>query len=179
MQIINRIETERLVLRRWNQNDAEVFAAINQDEKVIEFLRGAMSLKDCQEFIAETNRRIEKFGFGLWAAEVKEAKELIGFVGLHIPDFESHFTPCVEIGWRLAFKHWGKGYATEAAKEVLKVGFENFDLKEIVAITALQNFRSMKVMEKIGMKRDLSGDFNHPKLPLDHKLSRHALCKIT
>ena len=155
MQIINRIETERLVLRRWNQNDAEVFAAINQDEKVIEFLRGAMSLKDCQEFIAETNRRIEKFGFGLWAAEVKEAKELIGFVGLHIPDFESHFTPCVEIG------------------------FENFDLKEIVAITALQNFRSMKVMEKIGMKRDLSGDFNHPKLPLDHKLSRHALYKIT
>ena len=95
-----------------------------------------MSLKDCQEFIAETNRRIEKFGFGLWAAEVKEAKELIGFVGLHIPDFESHFTPCVEIGWRLAFKHWGKGYATEAAKEVLKVGF-------------------------------------------DHKLSRHALYKIT
>jgi len=84
MQIINRIETERLVLRRWNQNDAEVFAAINQDEKVIEFLRSAMILKDFHDFIAETNRRIEKFGFGLWAAEAKEAKELIGFVGLHI-----------------------------------------------------------------------------------------------
>ncbi len=105
-------------MRSWNQNDAEVFAAINQDEKVIEFLRSAMSLKDCHDFIAETNCHIEKFGFSLWAAEFKEAKELIGFVGLRIPDFESHFTPCVEIGWRLAFKHWGKGYATESSKSI-------------------------------------------------------------
>ena len=100
--------------------------------------------------------------------------EFIGFVGFGIPNFESHFTPCVEIGWRLSFKHWGKGYATEAAKMALKIGFENFDLKEIVSFTAMQNLRSIAVMQKIGMTRDKNGDFNHPKLPNNHRLSRHV-----
>jgi RimJ/RimL family protein N-acetyltransferase len=98
---------------------------------------------------------------------------------LHVPDFESHFTPCVEIGWRLAYEHWGKGYATEAAQEVLKVAFGKCGLSEVVSFTALQNSRSMKVMEKIGMKHDQSGDFNHPKLPLDHHLSKHVLYRVS
>jgi len=179
MQIIKNIETERLILRQWRADDAEVFALINQDEKVIEFLRGPMSLNDSQEFITRTNNFINQHGFGLWAATIKETAELIGFVGLHIPDFESHFTPCVEIGWRLASQQWGKGYATEAAREVLKIGFENFGLKEIVAITVTKNIRSRNVMEKIGMTRDENGDFNHPKLPLDHPSVRHVLYRIT
>ena len=137
-------------------------------------------LKESQDFIARINQLIIKNGFGLWAATIKETGELIGFVGLHIPDFESHFTPCVEIGWRLGFKHWGKVYAVEAAKASLKIGFENFGLKEIVAITTVKNLRSIAVMEKIGMKRDLDldGDFSHPKLPLDHANSKHVLYKI-
>ncbi len=175
---MDQIKTERLILRAWQEEDAEIFAAINQDPRVIEFLRGSMSLKESQDFIAETNRRIAKWGFGLWATTIKETGELIGFVGLNIPDFESHFTPCVEIGWRLASQHWGKGYATEAARAVLKAGFKNFGLKEIVSFTALQNLRSEAVMKKIGMKRDLDGDFTHPKLALDHPLSLHMLYRL-
>ncbi|MBU6339700.1 MAG: GNAT family N-acetyltransferase [Rickettsiales bacterium] len=175
MQIINQIETNRLVLRQWKNDDAEKFAQMNQDERVIEFLRAPMSLKDCQNFITKVEKHFELNGFGLWAVELKDSKEFIGFVGLNIPDFESHFTPCVEIGWRLAYEYWGKGYATEAAREVLKIAFEKLNLNEIVAFTAENNFRSISVMEKIGMKRDFEGDFNHPKLPLNHKLSKHIL----
>jgi len=176
---IKKIKTERLILRKWHEDDAEVFAAINQDEKVIEFLRGTMTLKDSQDFITRTNNFIDQHGFGLWAATIKETGELIGFVGLHIPDFESHFTPCVEIGWRLDSQHWGKGYATEGARAVLKIGFENFGLKEIVAITVTKNIRSRNVMEKIGMKYDKNGDFKHPKLPLDHPSSEHVLYRVS
>ncbi|NBV06842.1 MAG: N-acetyltransferase [Proteobacteria bacterium] len=176
---MDRIETERLILRLWKSEDAEVFAAINQDQRVIEFLRGSMSIKESQDFIVRINQLISKNGFGFWATTIKETDELIGFVGLHIPDFESHFTPCVEIGWRLGFKYWGKGYAVEAAKASLKIGFENFGLKEIVSFTTIKNSRSIAVMEKIGMKRDLKGDFSHPKLPLDHPNSKHVLYKIS
>ena len=174
-----KITTERLILRPWQDADVLAFAAINQDKKVIEFLRGPLSLEECQNFIAKANNHITKHGFGLWAVEVKDTKEMIGFVGLNIPDFESHFTPCVEIGWRLSSQSWGKGYATEAAKVVLEIGFKNFQLKEIVAFTVPQNLRSISVMEKIGMKRDLEGDFFHPKLALDHPLSQHVLYRMT
>ncbi len=179
MQIVDRIETERLILRQWQEGDAEVFAAINQDLKVIEFLLGPMSLKDSQDFIAKANNHFREFGFGLWATTIKATGELIGFVGLNVPDFESHFTPCVEIGWRLVSQHWGKGYATEAARAVLRIGFENFGLKEIVSFTTLQNLRSEAVMKKIGMQRDLKDNFFHPKLSLDHPLSKHMLYRIS
>ncbi|MBP7710100.1 MAG: GNAT family N-acetyltransferase [Rickettsiales bacterium] len=175
MQII----TDRLILRLWRKEDAAAFAAINQDAKVIEFLRGPLSLEDCQDFISHANAHFAKHGFGLWAATLRETGEVIGFVGLNVPDFESHFTPCVEIGWRLASQHWGKGYATEAAKAALEIGFKNFDLKEIVAFTVPQNLRSIAVMEKLKMKRDLAGDFAHPKLALDHPLSQHILYRIS
>ena len=179
MQILEIIETERLILRMWRESDAEIFAAINQDEKVIEFLPGSLSLFDAQNFIAGANSHFKKYGFGLWAATLKETKELIGFVGLNVPDFESNFMPCVEIGWRLSSKHWKKGYAHEAAMEVLLVGFKNFHLKEIVSFTVPQNLRSIAVMEKIGMKRDFAGNFNHPKLSKDHHLSQHILYRIS
>ena len=172
-------ETERLVFRKWRGEDASAFAAINQDEKVIEFLRGSMSLKECEDFISETNRRIKKYGFGLWAVELKENGELIGFIGFNIPDFEAPFMPAVEIGWRLSSQHWGKGYATEGARAVLKIGFKKFLLKEIVAFTAEKNLRSIAVMGRLGMIRDIAGDFNHPKLPLNHLLSRHILYRIS
>jgi RimJ/RimL family protein N-acetyltransferase len=103
------METERLILRKWCEADIEPYCHINQDPKVIEFLRGSMTRKECEDFITEINRRIDKLGFGLWAVELKETQELIGFVGLHIPDFEAHFMPTVEIGWRLGSKYWGKG----------------------------------------------------------------------
>ena len=98
---------------------------------------------------------------------------------MSIPEFITHFTPCVEIGWRLSSQAWNKGYATEAAKAVLKVGFEQFKLQEIVSFTVPENKRSMRVMTKIGMKRDLNRDFDHPKVPDNHPLKRHVLYRIT
>jgi RimJ/RimL family protein N-acetyltransferase len=178
MNSVKIIETARLILRPWIGADAEVLAKINQDKKVIEFLPGAMSLEEAKNFIDKINNHITKHGFGLWAAELKDGGELIGFIGLNIPDFQSHFTPCVEIGWRLSSKYWGKGYATEGAKAALKFGFEKLKLKEIVAFTVPKNLRSIAVMERLGMKRDLSGDFNHPKLSFDHDLSRHILYRL-
>jgi len=178
----NYIETERLILRSWTDADLEPYHKINNDEKVIEFLRGpmslAMSLEDCKNFITETNRRIKKWGFGLWAATLKDSEELIGFIGLNIPDFETNFTPCVEIGWRLGSQHWGHGLATEGAKAALKFAFEEMNLKEVVAFTVPKNLRSIAVMKKIGMEHDVNGDFDHPKLPNNHRLSRHVLYRI-
>ncbi len=175
----NFFETKRLILRPWLESDIEPFYKINQNPKVIEFLAGAMSLEEIKNFISDVNIHIEKRGFGLWAVELKESHELIGFTGLKYQDFAAHFTPCIEIGWRLDSKYWGNGYATEAASEALKIGFQKFNLKEIVSFTVPQNLRSQAVMKKLGMERDFNGDFNHSKLPINHHLSKHILYRIS
>jgi ribosomal-protein-alanine N-acetyltransferase len=120
----------------------------------------------------------EKHGFGPWAVEAKDNGSLVGFVGLMVPSFEARFTPCVEIGWRLAFDYWGLGLATEAAREVLRRGFDQFGLKEIVSFTASANVRSRRVMEKLGMTRDPSDDFDHPRVPANNPLRRHVLYRL-
>ena len=102
----------------------------------------------------------------------------IGFIGLSIPQFEAHFTPCVEIGWRLARAEWGKGYASEGARAALAFGFERLGLAEIVSFTAVSNLRSRRVMERIGMQRRAAEDFDHPNLPEGHPLRRHVLYRI-
>jgi ribosomal-protein-alanine N-acetyltransferase len=174
------IETPRLLLRTWHEEDAKPFAGINQDPKVIEFLRDdPMSLEEAQEFIRFTNEQINTRGFGWLAATLKDTHELIGFIGLHIPGFEAEITPCIEIGWRLAQKHWGKGYASEGANALLELGFNKFSLDEIVSFTAKDNIRSAQVMERIGMTRDFNGDFDHPKLPPGHRIRRHIVYRIS
>jgi RimJ/RimL family protein N-acetyltransferase len=115
----------------------------------------------------------------LWALEVKGGAAFIGYTGLGIPSFQAHFTPCVEIGWRLGFDHWGKGYATEAAKAVLHHAFTRLEIAEIVSITVPKNLRSRAVMKKIRMTRDLNGDFDYPGLPPEHPLSRHVVYRIS
>jgi len=172
MQII---ETQRLLFRTWEDEDAGVFARINQDPKVIEFLRGPMTLMEAQNFIRANNQCFEKDKRCLFATVIKETNELIGFIGLSSPNFAAHFTPCVEIGWRLVSTQWGQGYATEGAEAVLHYGFTESGLNEIVSFTVPANLRSVRVMEKIGMQRDVKGDFAHPKLPADHRLSQHIL----
>ena len=176
---MNVIDTERLILRTWQKKDAFDYFQINQDEKVIEFLRGPLTQSQVKDFMEHSNKQLEERGYTLWAVELKATGELIGFVGLNYTDWPAHFTPAVEIGWRLGSQYWGKGYAREAAAAVLNFGFEQCDLKEIVSFTVPANVRSIRVMENIGMKRDLSGDFAHPKLPTDHPLSLHVLYRIS
>lgn len=173
------IETARLILRTWKNDDAEAYFQINQDPKVIEFLRGRLTIEQVNDFILAANSHNNKHGYTLWAVELKETGELIGFIGLNYTDWESHFTPAVEVGWRLGSQFWGKGYATEGAKASLYYGFEQCGLKEIVSFTVPANLRSIRVMEKIGLKRDLNGDFSHPKLATDHPLSQHILYHLS
>jgi len=173
------IETERLILRTWRKEDAEAYFQINQDPRVIEFVLGLSTLKQINDFMNMVNNHQDKHGYTVWAAELKETGELIGSIGLYSIDWESHFTPAVEVMWRLGSEQWGKGYATEGAKASLDYGFKQCDLKEIVSFTVPANIRSIRVMEKIRLKRDLNGDFAHPKLAADHPLSQHILYRLS
>jgi len=124
------------------------------------------------------NKLNDEYGYTFWAVELKETGELIGFVGLKYVDLGLDFTPAVEIGWRLGSQFWGKGYATEGAKAALDYGFNKLGLKEIISFTVPANKSSINVMKKIGMQRDLDGDFAHPKLAAGHPLSKHVLYRI-
>lgn len=172
-------ETNRLILRQWKKSDVEPFAKINQDPRVLECLPAPLTLEETKNWVEQIQQRFQQYGFGLWAVELKETGNFIGYVGLNVPQFEAHFTPCVEIGWRLGSEYWGFGYATEAANAVLEIGFNQYGLKEIVSFTTAGNQRSMRVMEKIGMVRDPGGDFHHPKLSLESPLSLHVLYRKT
>lgn len=172
------IETDRLILRSWKKEDAAVYFEINRDEKVIEFLPSSLTIEQVNDFISAMNLQQEKRGYSLWAVELKDGGEFIGFIGLNYLDWKIPFAPAIEIGWRLASKYWGKGYAPEGAKAALDFAFNKIGVDEIVAITVPANQRSQRVMEKIGMKRDVNGDFRHPKLAADHVLSQHVLYRI-
>ena len=169
------IETERLVLRRWRADDREAFAALNTHPQVLEFLPRALTRAESDAMIARIEAHIERHGFGFWAAEVPRVTPFVGFVGLAVPRFEAHFTPCVEIGWRLAPELWGRGYAAEGARGVLGFAFDELVLEEVVAYTAPENTASRRVMEKIGMSHDPAEDFDHPLLPEGDRLQRMVL----
>lgn len=173
------LETKRLILRKCNiDNDLKEWSYIISDPKVMEYFPSLGDEKMAAQFIERANENMGKNGYGLFACELKETSEMIGFVGISIPSFEANFTPCVEISWRLSSDHWGKGLAVEAALACLNLGFETYHINEIVAFTAVNNLRSRRVMEKIGMKHDALNDFNHPNLPPDHPLSLHVLYRI-
>lgn len=173
------LQTERLLLRRWQESDYEPFAALNADPEVMRHFPKTLSPEETRALIQRIENRFEEDSFGLWAVEVTDSGEFIGFVGLWRPTFEAHFTPCVEIGWRLARHSWGNGFAPEAAREVLKYAFDNIGLDEIVAMTAVPNKNSMRVMEKIGMIRDPQDNFKHPFLEDGHPLQEHVLYRIS
>lgn len=172
------IESERLFLRRWKPSDHEPFHQMNSDSDVMRFLPKLLSREESDATIARIEEHFEKSGFGWWALEKKETGEFIGFTGLYVPKFEAHFTPCVEVGWRLAKAHWKNGYATEAAKAALDFGFSKIGLQEIVSITVPANRPSIAVMERLGMNRKPSEDFDHPRLPMGHELRRHVLYRL-
>jgi len=172
------IETQRLLLRRWRQDDIPVFTELSAEPAVIEFLPGAMTTAQVEAFIRSHNAMCDRHRTCYFAAEVKETGELAGFIGLKYQDFDQPFAPCFELGWRLASRYWGKGYATEGARAAMQHGFDVLGLEEIVSFTVPENTRSRNVMERLGMHRDEAGDFAHPALPADHRLSQHVLYRI-
>ncbi len=166
----------RLSLRAWRSDDLDAFAALNADPRVMQFFPSALSRDESAQLIDRMQAHIDRCGWGLWAVDVEG--RCIGFTGLSRPRFEAHFTPCVEIGWRLARGAWGNGYATEAAQLALAFGFIELQLTELVSFTALINQRSQRVMERLGMRRSGADDFDHPALP-GHRLQRHVLYRLS
>ncbi len=168
--------TERLILRQWKQSDREPFAALNANPEVMRHFPKTRTREESDGMAKAIEQLIAENGWGFWAVEEKSSEVFIGFVGLNIPGYELPFSPVIEIGWRLDNAFWGKGYAPEAARKALEVGFEQFGMKEIVAFTALDNVPSQRVMEKIGMQR--GEEFDHPLLEEGHPLRRHVVYRI-
>ena len=174
------LETERLILRQWRNDDYIPYAKLNADPSVMRFFPSTLSEQESNEQADRIKSLINNNGYGFWAVELKSCGKFIGFVGLHKQDEHSGIpnSPLIEIGWRLSTEYWGLGYAPEAAKVALAFAFEKLSLREVYAFTALPNEPSQRVMTKIGMD-NINQDFNHPKLPPGHVLERHCLYKIT
>jgi RimJ/RimL family protein N-acetyltransferase len=173
------IWTDRLLLRAWEKRDRAPFAALNSDPRVMEFMPGCLSPVQSDELADSIEDHFRKHGFGPYAVELRRQQTFIGFVGLSIPGFQAHFTPCVEIGWRLSADQWGQGLATEGAAAVVRHAFGDLGLSSLVSFTVPANVRSRRVMEKIGMTYDPSDDFDHPNLPEGHPLRRHVLYRLS
>lgn len=171
------LETQRLILRTWTKADVAPMAKINMDQQVMEHFPGLINLEQTKALIQKINNHYDKYGYTLYAVELKSSGEFIGFVGLFKPSFDAHFTPATEIGWRLSSQHWRQGYATEAATAVLEYAFKVHKLDEVVSFTVVNNLASRRVMEKIGLKYNPKDDFNHPNIK-DPQLVHHVLYRL-
>ena len=169
------LRTARLLLRRWRPADRPVFAALNADPRVMEHFPSVLTRDESDALADLIDLHFERHGFGLWAVEIPGTAPFAGFIGLSVPAFAAPFTPCVEIGWRMAAEHWGHGYAVEGARAVLARAFGELGLDEVVSFTVAGNVRSRRVMEKIGMTHDPADDFDHPSVLGS---GRHVLYKI-
>lgn len=172
------IVTERLLLRRWRAEDSKPFAAINADPRVMELLPSTLGRAESDAYITSIEQSFEQRGYGLWALELRSSGELIGLTGLNSVAFDAHFTPAVEIGWRLARSAWGNGYATEAAEATLRFAFAELGLGALVSMTSKLNVRSQAVMRRLGMSRDTVDDFIHP-LARREELREHVLYRLS
>ncbi len=172
------IETPRLVLRSWRDADLEPWYAMNADPRVMEFFPSLYTREDAERTMAKMREYLERDGYGWWVLERKEDASFAGVIALQTVPFEAPFTPATEVGWRLAHAYWGSGYATEGARAALDFAFNERKLDEVVAMTALSNVRSQKVMERLGMTHDPRDDFDHPLIEAGHRLNRHVLYRV-
>ena len=152
---------------------------LNADPRVMERFESPLSREESDTFANRIEEKFDKHGFGFWAVEVPGVVTFAGFIGLNVPYFETPFTPCVEIGWRLSADYWNRVCATEGARAALRFGFDDLQLDEIVAFTVPSNVRSRRVMEEIAMVRDPAEDFDHPLVAEGHPLRRHVLYRIS
>ncbi len=172
------LQTDRLQLRRWLPADRAPFARMSGDSAVMEFYPALLSREESDAMVDRIETHFALHDFGPWACELRATGEFIGYVGLVVPRFITAFTPCVEIGWRLAAPYWGRGLATEGARAAVQYGFTTLGLDEIVSFTVPTNVRSRRIMEKLGMTRDPADDFEHPLLPEGHALRHHVLYRL-
>ena len=171
------LTTRRLMLRHWCEEDLAPFAALNGDPEVRRYFPDPLTRAQSDEFARFVQGLLSVHGWGLWAVEVRGGAPFIGFVGLNRPRFDAHFTPAIEVGWRLDRTYWGHGYATEAAAAALTFAFGELKCPEVVSFTSLVNRRSLRVMRRLGMSHDPADDFDHPAVPAG-PLRRHALYRM-
>jgi RimJ/RimL family protein N-acetyltransferase len=171
--------TPRLILRTWTLADLVPFARMNADPHVMRHFPAPLTQAESDAFAHRIEEHYRRYGFTLYATELRDTSDFIGYIGLLTVPFEAAFTPAVEIGWRLAAAYWNQGLATEGARAVARHAFDTLGLEEIVSFTVPDNMASRRVMEKIGMRRDETGDFDHPRLPTGHRLRRHVLYRRT
>lgn len=176
--MIPELRGTRVLLRAWKDSDLAPFSAMNADPEVMQHFPAILSRSESDQFVARIPEYFEQHGFGLWALEIPGEFPFAGFVGLLRVSFDAHFTPAVEIAWRLTRSAWGKSYATEAAQCVLKYAFEVEQLQEVVSFTVPANLRSQAVMQRLSMHTKAEDNFEHPKLPSGHPLREHVLYKL-
>jgi len=174
MARIIQLQTERLLLRQWKEEDLAPFAKMNADPEVMKYYPSTLTTNESNQLADQLREIIQSRGWGLWALELKASGEFIGYTGLHDIDDQLPFAPGIEIGWRLSKEFWGKGYATEAAKEVLRFALISLQQEKIFSFTSMANNRSVSLMERIGMK-DTDSNFDHPSLSNNKKLAEHVL----
>jgi RimJ/RimL family protein N-acetyltransferase len=172
------IESPRLILRDWRDEDVEAFVAMNADPRVTEFFAKEYTREHSLAAARQIREQLAEHGYGWWAVDIRDGASFAGLVALQEVPFAAPFTPAYEIGWRFAFDHWGRGYATEGARAALRFAFETLRWSEVIAFTAERNLRSRRVMERLGMTHDAADDFDHPKIEPGHRLRRHALYRI-
>lgn len=169
------METNRLILRGWEEKDRREFIRMNSHSEVMEFFPSLWTKEESDAAFEKLRLVIHDRGWGFWALEEKLSGKFVGFTGLGVPGFQAPFMPAVEIGWRLLPEFWNQGLATEAAEKSLWFGFHVLKLEEIISFTAVGNVKSQRVMEKIGMERCMEKDFLHPKVPDGHVLKPHVV----
>lgn len=172
------LRTERLQLRDWRDSDRPGFAELNADPRVMEFMPAPLSREESDQLFEKIQSHIRAHGFGLYAAELLKERSFLGYIGLTVPSFEAQFTPCVEVGWRLAAEQWNQGLATEGARAVTRHAFQGLGIAALVSFTVPANKPSRRVMEKLGMTHDSAEDFDHPGLPEGHPLRPHVLYRL-
>ena len=183
-EAVTELRTDRLRLRQWRPEDREPFAALNADPEVMRHFPSALDRAESDALAERAEARIAEQGWGLWAVEAPDGAgdssgtAFAGFIGLAVVSFEAHFTPAVEVGWRLAQPFWGHGYATEGARAALRFAFVQLELEAVVSFTAVANDRSRRVMERLSMTHDPADDFNHPRLP-GSPVERHVLYRLS
>jgi RimJ/RimL family protein N-acetyltransferase len=173
------IETPRLLLRPWRDEDLEPFAALCADPRVMEFFPAPLSRVESEAFAARIRAHFAERGYGLWAVEVAGGASFIGFVGLQWATFAAAFTPALEVGFRLAAEHWGRGYATEGGRAAVRFAFEEVGVDEVVSFTAAVNVRAQRVIKRVGLVRDPGGDFEHARVAEGHRLRTHRLFRVS
>lgn len=173
------IRTQRVLLRQWKDSDLDRWAAMNADAEVRKYFPKLLDRAEADDEASRIRGNIAQRGWGMWAIEIPGVHAFAGFVGLSLPALEAAWMPAVEIGWRLSQAAWHKGYATEGAIAAMNFAFDELHLPEVVAMSVKTNTPSHNVMERLGMTRDPSADFDHPRVPTDWPLKTHILHRIS